>query len=686
MDIRINKLTLHNFKGTRDQVLVFDGSDVEIAGRNGSGKSTVFDAFTWLLFGKDHRGLDWTNFDIKPIDPATREAIHHLDHYVEAELTIDGSPRTLRREIAENWVKPRGQADTVMQGHTQSFIIDGVACSTKRDYDTAVAQWISEDIFKTITNPLYLIDDAYTSWQDRRKFILTLTNGVDTSDINREFADVLAEINDTPLEAFRKKLAADKKANKAKLTEASANIKAWNNALPPEVNLEEDSKAEAGILKSQNEAIAKIRDEISDIDAAVLSANEANKARKAEIDAKWKEIYAVRDQMREMIAAAKASARTEYDARLAAIQSQKQEKLKHEQASRLNKELARSELAHIDSLEEKIKLETDALANLGVKYNQMRTRAIETPDTCPTCGQQLPEAMLQAKRQQLTADRNANIEKIKQEGIDIKARIAEHRKLKEEALAQLATYESESAAAFQKADAADAGLGLLDAAEPDWANIEAVVKTSEPYKVLEEGEARLTAEADAMAESNTDDTAAMLAKRHDLESQIEQVRRNYEKDLEPINARKVIEKERLRLLDMIKTEEQREHGFADEVARLERLEARTGEMVMATINAQTDAVNSLFKVARWKMFDTTLDGNPVEMCEVTNTDGVPYRSMNDAMKIICGLDVIRVISEKHNHTAPIFIDNAESVLQTSFDTAAQVIRLVVADTDFSINK
>jgi hypothetical protein len=69
------------------------------------------------------------------------------------------------------------------------------------------------------------------------------------------------------------------------------------------------------------------------------------------------------------------------------------------------------------------------------------------------------------------------------------------------------------------------------------------------------------------------------------------------------------------------------------------------------------------------------------MCDVTSPDGVPYKSMNDAMKILCGLDVIRVFSNRYNSVAPIFIDNAEGILRDRFDTDAQIIRLVVKDTD-----
>jgi hypothetical protein len=113
--------------------------------------------------------------------------------------------------------------------------------------------------------------------------------------------------------------------------------------------------------------------------------------------------------------------------------------------------------------------------------------------------------------------------------------------------------------------------------------------------------------------------------------------------------------------------------------RLERLEVRTLEYIKASVDACEATINARFRDARWKMFDRTLDGGIVEMCEVTTLDGVPYRSMNDAARIICGLDVIRVLSEANSVQAPIFIDNAEGVTRRDFGTPAQVIRLVVKE-------
>ena len=66
MDIRINRLTLQNFKGIKALEISADGENLKIYGDNATGKTTVFDAFTWLLFGKDSLGR--SDFGIKTQD------------------------------------------------------------------------------------------------------------------------------------------------------------------------------------------------------------------------------------------------------------------------------------------------------------------------------------------------------------------------------------------------------------------------------------------------------------------------------------------------------------------------------------------------------------------------------------------------------------------------------------------
>lgn len=64
--IIIKHMHLVNFKGVRDLTIDFNQTVTNIYGRNGAGKTTVFDAFTWLLFGKDSQ--DRKAFDLKTLD------------------------------------------------------------------------------------------------------------------------------------------------------------------------------------------------------------------------------------------------------------------------------------------------------------------------------------------------------------------------------------------------------------------------------------------------------------------------------------------------------------------------------------------------------------------------------------------------------------------------------------------
>ena len=87
MKIRIEKLELTNFKCFRSQTFKFNQDIVTIQGRNGVGKTTIFDAILFCLFGKNSQ--DQTKFDIKTHDE-NGNVIPHLDHSVELTLNVDG--------------------------------------------------------------------------------------------------------------------------------------------------------------------------------------------------------------------------------------------------------------------------------------------------------------------------------------------------------------------------------------------------------------------------------------------------------------------------------------------------------------------------------------------------------------------------------------------------------------------
>ena len=63
--VKLLSIHIQNFKGCKDKTIDF-GDKTRISGANATGKTTIFDAFTWLLFERDSLGS--SNFDIRPLD------------------------------------------------------------------------------------------------------------------------------------------------------------------------------------------------------------------------------------------------------------------------------------------------------------------------------------------------------------------------------------------------------------------------------------------------------------------------------------------------------------------------------------------------------------------------------------------------------------------------------------------
>lgn len=63
--MKLLRLTLNNFQGIKSLTLEFNGSSASVYGDNATGKTTVYNALTWLLFDKASTG-------VKNFTPKTR--------------------------------------------------------------------------------------------------------------------------------------------------------------------------------------------------------------------------------------------------------------------------------------------------------------------------------------------------------------------------------------------------------------------------------------------------------------------------------------------------------------------------------------------------------------------------------------------------------------------------------------
>lgn len=695
MKIEIISLHLVNFKGIRDLEMTFNGMNAVVAGDNGTGKTTLFDAFTWLLFGKDSRDQDQTKFDIKPIDPATGEPVHHCDYFVEATLSVNGSHQTLRRVWRETWKRGTGKTEQVLAGHETAFFVNGVNVGTKKAYDEIVRGWITEGVFRMITNPLYFIDDSYTNWTKRRETLLSLAGEVDKTDLQTEFADLIAAMNGEPLAAFKKRIAAEKRENKSEIAKCEPAIAAYKRAMPEPVDVAALNAERAELVAARDRRVAELKSEISKIDAeisAMRSGDAEIRSKIAEKRSKIDEIRSKIDELRirrdRLIDEATSGVRRKNLERAAKIDAASAE------LSALERQIKNADYNRKDATEQidVLTFHSQTLAGeldaLRAEYAKQKAAAFEfTPTTvCPSCGQPLPaisvEESIAKAREIWVSEQRAKLSAIIEKANAKKAEIAQCEKKISDA-DNIVSESTEIITNLNKArDEKSVVLEILKRTPvgDTSVTINDVCGTAE-YKQLcaeeQSGKDEITRIENEISSIRTADTSELNRRRAELNNMIADENSKFAESVKPIDARMLAVAERERIERLIDEETVREQTLADRIAELERLEYAASEYSKADIAAVEDRINRHFKIARWRMFETTLDGDSKECCEVMDTAGVPYNSMNDAKRILVGLDVIRAFCEFYQVNAPVFIDNGESITARDFDVASQVIRLNV---------
>src|SRR5690625_810803 len=235
--IQLLNLKLVNFKGIKSFQVDFNGNDTKVFGENGTGKTTLFDAFVWLLFNKDSNNS--SNFDIKTLDK-DGNVIHKLDHEVEATLLVDGKELILKKVYKERWTKQRGSATESFSGHTTDYYINGVP-SKKKDYDETIAETLDENIFKLLTSPAYFNENMH--WTERRNLLLEIAGDITDEDViasRKDLAKLLDVLNGNSIEDHKKIIAAKRREINKKIEEIPTRIDEIHRNLPDISSLDEE--------------------------------------------------------------------------------------------------------------------------------------------------------------------------------------------------------------------------------------------------------------------------------------------------------------------------------------------------------------------------------------------------------------------------------------------------------------
>lgn len=641
----LKSISLVNFKGIRELSLDFAPNNTFIYGENGTGKTTLFDAFTWLLFGKDSTGRSDSNFNIKTLDE-NGKPILRLEHSVTGVLEVDGKEMRLKRSFMEKWVKPRGQEEEEMQGHKTAFSINDVVVSTKAEYDAAVREICDEQVFRMITNPSYFVMclGAY----EQKEMLLDMAGEISDEQVaegNKDFAELLSKISGVSLAQYTREIAARKRAIKQDIESIPSNIETVRRLMPEEQDWGSLEKE----LAEKKKSLAEIDEQLADI----------SKAAKAEGDRKC-ELQRQINEKRLAIAQRESAIREDIRSKNSA-QYERMEELKTSLRQRENEKRSLDrQYEDVSNSIVDVQKELDALRE---EFRRINAESVSFPDgafECPTCHRPLEIEDIESKQREMTEafnlDKSRRLAENKQKGIA-------RRQALDNLVAQCNGIIESQAEAKEQIEYIHTEIDTINHCTPEPVNAEPLVGSDSLIRGLkndiEELNNQLSMEADLS------DNTGLLEGKKVLSEGIESL-------MKLLASKDMIAKSEEEIARL----EEKRVASNQALADLEREEFVATEFQKAKDSVLMERINGMFSITRFSFVDEQLNGGEKMTCNCL-VDGVPYADANNARKMNAGLDIINAICTANGICAPIFIDNAESV-NVLMPTLGQKVELRVS--------
>jgi DNA repair exonuclease SbcCD ATPase subunit len=621
-EMNITRIKIENFKGLKQFETDF-GENTVIKGKNGVGKTSIYDAFLWLLFGKDSDGKK--EFGLRPVD-SNNNPIEGVQLSVEAD--IDG--HTYRKVNKEKHVK--GQH----KGFETACYIDEVP-KKAGEYASAINALMPEDTFKLLTNLTYFNN---LHWQDRRKVLLEIAGEIGTPE---GFGELVETLNGRKIDDYKKVLSDRRKLLKKDRDEIGPRIDEIQRGLT-EYATDEDLTNKREVVLADLELLSQNRESIHSKEVArQLQLDEISQLkrdrgdREAELKADTSNVQSLIDE------------KTKIAGQVGGFQDKVLE-------------CEREINGYQDDMHRfKDILETDLHRLETIRKEYKEATAAPVDDTCYACGQQLPpekvkevEAKKHSKIQSLIVDGNSAKEKVD----DIKSDIEGCQAKYEDSTKRLADL---------KQQVTDAEKYKVER----FAEIDKAIESNETTPPMMDDKWKgLSAKINALEADVGTDVAGQIK---DIDDQIlakQDELAEYDRALAQADQSA---ESKARIKELSAKEKELSQSIADidkQVHEVEQYQAEVSTMVEGAVNGKFDS-------ARFKLFNELLNGS-VEPCCITTYNGVEYPDMSGGQKIYIGIDIVNVLSKHYKRSAPLFIDNSES-LTLPVITNSQTIQLFAVD-------
>ena len=648
----LKKISVQNF---RSKSFEFEfGEHNAIRGKNRSGKSSVKNAFFWLLTGADD--LDRTNYNL-----FDTTIVHTKENSVPTIVTgvfvIDGVEYEVTRTAKIGWTRKRGNDEYERKASDDySFSIDGIERSA-----TEFKSWIEDtfapvDMLKCMINTrhfLYNIDD----WKVQRKYLANIAGEITNEDFEGDYTELFAQFSKYTPEQLRERLKTLLTPLKKALgTESTKGEKAVELEVLQKniVSLDEIVSAEKELaeLKSKREEIqAKISGKKSPIDEA--SAKRAQAL--ASVEAKETEI----NEARKKHDTKQQAEVTKLESQLSNIEAQNEAIRRQNDNGKKAFERKKQTLADDTKIVEKLK---NRLEELREENKAIKSREFDGYN-CTYCGAPLDEEKVEELKAKFEERKQKDRDNNKAEGLQAKQRL-------ETAQADLDALQKEVDKGFTPTELVSEGdlrerIQQRKAAFPPFEN-------SDEYKTLSK---ELEDLKNSVPEIPVVDTSEFDKELNDVNDKIEAasnkagLRSQYTKQTKQIEDVQA---------DMKK--------MAQERAQWEKIEQQLVAYEQEKADIVGKRVNQFFDKCKVSMFSEKKDGSLAPNCVIT-MDGRRSATLNKEGTITAGIDVSDAFCRFYGLNMPLFIDDNESLSDDNYVTSErQVITLSVANCELELKK
>lgn len=642
--VKIKSLRIENFKGLRSFSVDFGDSLTRIVGSNGTGKTSLFDAYLWLLLGTDSSNR--ASFNVQPLGEDGR-TIDHLITSVTGVFDFDGTVHELKRSLHQTWSRRRGTKDPVLTGSESEYFIDGVPYKAGEFSRETAGLFCKPEDFQLISSTRAF---GRLDTKTRRQKLIQMAG---------QMPDI---INPEDYPRLSKHLSAGKDVDgiKRQLKYELDGLKSKQAEIPIKIT-ENERDLPSGIdFGSIREQIAGKQAEVEEIDATLQKTADGKAGAFAELQS-------LKDEL------SKTSAElSEIEFGLATRRTKKIDEV-NERASKARQDISACESRiscigrDISDLESRIARETERKTRLGQQWNEKNNELypdnIET--VCPHCHRPYDEGDMTALRNEAIRAFNAGkagvLRQIAAEGQRVSEAIGKYGKALADKKSELSEEYGHLEAAKIASNEADAALGKIP-------SLDTLKATSTEWKTVSARRDSLLQRITKEAPSDTEDERKLKNRKEALKREISGLTFELAKEQ---NIAKV-ESRRKEL-------EEENVSLAQKIAGIEAVLYEIQKYQKAYIELVESMVSSMFKLVTWKMYSKNVSNDgETEICECL-VDGVPVSTnVNTAGSVNAGIDIINALSAWLGVSVPLWIDGKESVTEL-LESPAQLITLSVVE-------